>query len=253
VTTLGPKPDENELLAYVDRQLDDVRSGQIEGWRASDPEIAATVAHYEAQNRALHDAFAPLLARPVGARFGDLAVRRSQPARIWQIAAMVALLVGGAGGWVANDYLSPDRNAETALARDAVLAHRIYEVEVRHPVEVAANQEQHLIGWLSKRLDAPVRAPDLSPRGFHLMGGRLLPAATGPAAQFMYENQKGDRLTLYVERNRSGRETSFRFAADGEISAFYWKDGPLAYALLGRVDHQQLQALARICYNQLNP
>jgi len=77
--------------------------------------------------------------------------------------------------------------------------------------------------------------------------------ARAPAAQFMYENEKGDRLTLYVERNRTGGETSFRFVAEDEISAFYWKDGPLAYVLIGRAGREQLLGLARATYNQINP
>jgi len=95
--------------------------------------------------------------------------------------------------------------------------------------------------------------PDLTAQGFQLVGGRLLPAASGPAAQFMYENADGDRLTLYVERNRSGGETAFRFVAQDEISAFYWKDGPLAYALIGRADREQLLGLANATYQQINP
>ena len=45
--------------------------------------------------------------------------------------------------------------------------------------------------WLSKRLGRPLVVPDLAAVGFRLMGGRLLPAEDGPAAQFMYETGKG--------------------------------------------------------------
>jgi len=253
VSTVGPKPDEAELQAYVDRQLDDERRVQIERWLEEHPGEAATVAHYEAQNQALHDAFEPLLARPAGERFRKLDRVRQNTSRIWQMAAVFALVVGASAGWAANEYFGAGANAELALARYAVVAHRVYEVEVRHPVEVAANEEKHLVAWLSKRLDAPVRAPDLTAQGFQLVGGRLLPAASGPAAQFMYENDKGDRLTLYLERNRTGGETAFRFVAQDEISAFYWKDGPLAYALIGRADREQLLGLANATYQQINP
>jgi len=240
-------------MAYVDRQLDDARREQIEHWLESNPDAAATVAHYQAQNRALGDAFESLLDRPVGPRFRALEQTQASPSRFWQAAAAIALIIGAGGGWAANEFFGANRGGDLVLARDAVVAHRVYEVEVRHPVEVAASEEQHLVGWLSKRLDAPVRAPNLSERGFQLVGGRLLPASTGPAAQFMYENVKGDRLTLYVERNRSGRESAFRFVADRDISAFYWKDGPLAYALIGRTDREQLLGLARATYTQINP
>ena len=253
MSTVGPKPDEAELQAYVDKQLDNERRVQIDRWLEEHPDEAAAVAHYEAQNQALHDAFEPLLARPAGERFRKLDRVRQNTSGIWQMAAVIALIVGAGGGWAANEYFRARPNADLALARDAVVAHRVYEVEVRHPVEVRANEEKHLVAWLSKRLDAPVRAPDLTAQGFQLVGGRLLPAASGPAAQFMYENDKGDRLTLYVERNRTGDETAFRFVAQDEISAFYWKDGPLAYALIGRADREQLLGLANATYQQINP
>lgn len=253
MSTFGPKPDEAELQAYVDKQLDHERREQIDHWLEEHPDEAATLAHYQAQNQALHDAFEPLLGRPAGDRFRNLDRVRQSPSRIWQIAAAIALIVGGGGGWAANEYFRAGPNVELALARDAVLAHRTYEGEVRHAVEVVASEEKHLVAWLSKRLEAPVRAPDLAARGYRLVGGRMLPAASGPAAQFMYENDKGDRLTLYVERNRTGVKTSFRFVAEDEISAFYWKDGPLAYALIGRAGREQLLSLARTTYNQINP
>lgn len=253
MSTYGPKPDDAELQAYVDRELDDERRAQIDRWLEQNPDEAATLTHYRAQNEALHDAFEPLLSRPTPDRFRDLQSDRRAAPQIWRIAALVALFVGAGGGWLANDYMQVRPNAELALTRGALLAHRTYESEVRHPVEVAANEEQHLVAWLSNRLEAPVSAPDLSKRGFQLVGGRLLPASSGPAAQFMYENVNGDRLTLYVERNREGDETAFRFAAEDDISAFYWKDGPLAYALIGRTGRDQLLGLARATYGQINP
>lgn len=253
MSDIGPKPDNAELQAYVDKQLGDTRRAQVERWLEEHPEEAATVAHYQAQMRAIHDAFEPLLSRPAGDRFRNLERTGQGSARVWQIAAVVALLVGAGGGWFANEFTDAERNADFALAHGAVVAHRTYEREVRHAVEVPANEEKHLIAWLSKRLDAPLRAPDLTARGFQLVGGRMLPAESGPAAQFMYENDAGDRLTLYVERNRTGDETSFRFAAEDEISAFYWKDGPLAYALIGRAGREDLLGLARVTYSQINP
>lgn len=86
---------------------------------------------------------------------------------------------------------SPVRRRRFSRARRAALAHAVYAPEVRHPVEVAAVEKAHLAAWLSKRLEAEVRAPDLGGAGFALLGGRLLPgealsgAASLPAAQFM--------------------------------------------------------------------
>jgi anti-sigma factor RsiW len=147
--------------------------------------------------------------------------------------------------------------AAATIARQAALAHAAYLPEVRHPVEVAAADEQHLVAWLSKRLDTPVRAPSLAEAGYRLLGGRLLPpageAGDAPVALFMYENAQGRRLSLLVRREPSARETAFLFSQSGATRVFYWIDGTLGYALAGEVPRQELQALAATVYRHLNP
>ena len=95
---------------------------------------------------------------------------------------------------------SPDTlaTAEPRFVRDAVIAHAVFVPEVRHPVEVTAKDEAHLVQWLTRRLGAPVKAPVLQAEGFRLLGGRLLSGTEAPRAQFMYEDANGRRLTLYV-------------------------------------------------------
>ena len=44
---------------------------------------------------------------------------------------------------------------------DALDAHRLYVVEVRHPVEVPGSERTHLQQWLTKRCGWDVRAPEL--------------------------------------------------------------------------------------------
>ena len=76
----------------------------------------------------------------------------------------------------------------------------------------AADQEAHLVAWLSKRLGTQLKIPQLSGLGFNLVGGRLLPGDQGPVAQFMYQDAQGQRLTLYVRTNRDtsqGNRISF--------------------------------------------
>ena len=86
------------------------------------------------------------------------------------------------------------------------VAHAVYTPEVRHPVEVHADQEAHLTAWLSKRLGAPLKPPALADAGYQLVGGRLLPGATGSVAQFMYEDASHQRLTLYVQPRSSSAQ-----------------------------------------------
>jgi anti-sigma factor RsiW len=119
--------------------------------------------------------------------------------------------------------------------------------EMRHPVEVGAAEEEHLVKWLSKRLGRALQAPKLDAFGFHLMGGRLLPADDVAAAQFMYEHEDGRRLTLYL-RVGEGEETAFRFQQMGETATFAWVDQGCGFALTAAADRAQLLPIAEAVY-----
>lgn len=251
----GPgKLSDDRLHAYVDGQLDETERRKVEGLLAEDKDSAARVQAYHTQTQRLHSEFDSVLTEPVPVRLRD--VRHSTAgSSLWRAAAAVILLLaGGAGGWFANDRFGPAPvGLVQGLTAEAVVAHRVYTKEVRHAVEVAANEEAHLVAWLSKRLDATLTVPDLTGIGYNLVGGRLLPTGEGAAAHLMYENSTGDRLTLYVRTNRTGGDTAFRFVQDGEVGAFYWLDGPLAYALLAEADRNTLLPFARAVYDGLNP
>ena len=136
----------------------------------------------------------------------------------------------------------------------AARAHAVYSPEVRHPVEVDAKDQEHLVRWLSKRLGVGLRVPVLASEGFELLGGRLLPGPDGPVAQFMYQESGGKRLTLYVSRpNRGETLTAFRFAQEGPVAVFYWIDRECSYALSGELDRPALARVATAVYKQLEP
>lgn len=186
-------------------------------------------------------------------------------ARWGGMAAAVALAF--ATGWVANSQWSqPPRDGATlaragngrVFAHDAAVAHAVFSPEKRHPVEVAASEQQHLVQWLSKRLDRPLKVPDLSTRGYALVGGRLLPGEDGARAQFMFEDPAGERITLYIgavegqaATAASARETAFRFAGNGPVPSFYWVDRGFGYAITGKLPREALLGIATLVYQQL--
>jgi anti-sigma factor RsiW len=222
---------------------------------AAHPDDSARVAAYQAQNEALHRAFDAVLQEPHG-----LAVGAPPQARWPWAAALAATFAGGVviGALVHAAWGAHLGSGGTAMiARQAALAHVAYVPEVRHPVEVAASDEQHLVAWLSKRLDTSVRAPSLGAAGYRLLGGRLLPPAgevgQAPVALFMYENAQGKRLSLLVRREPSSADTAFQFAQQGRTNVFYWIDGPLGYALAGELGREELSSVALAAYRQLNP
>lgn len=242
---------EAELHAYVDGQLPAERRAAVEEYLAAHPAEAERVHSWRRQNAQLHALFDTALDEPVPAALREPPARRRTPGPARAAAMLATAVAGGVLGWAL-------RGAETVeiaanLPQRAAIAHVVYSPEVLHPVEVGAREEAHLVAWLSKRLGAPVRAPQLTGAGFELIGGRLLPGETGPAAQFMYQDARGARLTLYVRTATDNRETAFRYAREGKVGVFYWVDGSLGYALSGELERTQLLAVAETVYRALNP
>jgi anti-sigma factor RsiW len=244
---------EDELHAYADGQLDATRLTHIEAWLASHPERRARVDSWRAQAANLHHVFDDVLDEAIPARLMPAAnAARWLDSR--KLATLVALLLGTVIGFVLRGEVAPDPQpllAAASLPRQAAVAHAVFVPEARHPVEVGADQEAHLVGWLSKRLGAPLKPPKLDEVGYRLVGGRLLPGDKGEVAQFMYENAAHNRLTLYVRPGsaKSG-DTAFRHAREDGIDVFYWVDSGFGYALSGNTGREDMLRLATLVYRQ---
>jgi anti-sigma factor RsiW len=250
---------ENELQAYADGKLPEERRAALAAWLAAHPEDAERIESYRQLAEELRSTYNAVLGEPVPERLRQ-AVRPARFRRAARVAAWVALGMGlGAlAGWQLHSMQgAAPVTSETAgaLARRAAVAHATYSPEVRHPVEVGADQEAHLVTWLSKRLGTQLRAPKLEGVGYSLVGGRLLPGENGPVAHFMYQCNRGTRVTLYVRNDMaSTRSTAFRYSREGAVDVFYWVDSKVGYALSsGDISKENLLNVANAAYQQLNP
>jgi anti-sigma factor RsiW len=244
---------EHEIHAYVDGQLDTARSNELDAYLATHPDEAVRVAVYRKQNRDLHALFDPILDEPQPARIEQTLAQ--PPRRIpLRAAAMIAwLAIGTIGGYVLRGEMQPAVIAQAPFAERAAVAHVVYTAEVLHPVEVTAEQEAHLVQWLSKRLGHRLHTPDLTPFGYQLLGGRLLPGDQGAAAQFMYQDTHGARLTLYVSVKDQGTEQSaFRIEQEDGVPVLYWIDDNLGFALIGERDRQRLMDMGHAAYQAMS-
>ena len=205
------------------------------------------------QNALLRRAFDPVLTEPIPARMYLRTPRWIEHARAAAFVAIgiaIGFAIPYAGGSLGVS--APVSASAQPLPMRAARAHLVYSPEVRHPVEVDAKEKDHLVKWLSKRLDRPLKVPSLSGEGFELLGGRLLPGSDGPVAQFMYQDASGKRLTLYVaQRHKGDKLTAFRFAQEGGVQVFYWIDDDCGYAISADIDKPQLNRIASVVYRQL--
>jgi len=258
---------EDELHALLDGRLDEAAHARLWERVQRDPRAHATLQAWQQQRTALQQMHQTILQDAIPERMRVTALRierRYEQLRRWErwggMAASVALAFGL--GWFAHgQFKSTERMQISTLVdrtfiQQAVLAHAVYTPEVRHPVEVDATQEDHLVQWLSKRLGRAIKAPRLTDQGFELVGGRLLPGDNGARALLMYQNPQGQRVTLYLGQtpttiDASSQATEFRYSAEGSVSSFYWVDAGYAYALSGPVDRPTLLQLAQQVHQQL--
>jgi anti-sigma factor RsiW len=241
---------EDELHAYVDNELPPERRGEVEAWLAAHPDDAERVQSWRAMAETLHARYDAVADEPVPKRFEIERLVR-QP-RNWMYAAVAATLVafvaGGGVGWLAHGAVASPSVIQN-FTLDALDAHRLYVVEVRHPVEVPGSERAHLQQWLTKRCGWDVRAPELDATGLKLVGGRLLPGPTGPASFLMYESASGERFTVYTAKAAT-EATQMRYSTRDNNGALFWADRGVAYVVSGGSDRERLTQVARLIYDQ---
>jgi anti-sigma factor RsiW len=251
---------ERDIHLAMDGELPAERMRAFDRWVEANPEMKLKAALFDADSQRLRTALGPVAYEAVPGRLTQAILGNGADlfglSNWWRGAIAAGLLVAAAAGGYAvgvfGGSMSAPGRAEPVAER-AVTAHRIYAAEKLHVVEVGADQKDHLVGWLSKRVGTALTAPDLAPEGFSLVGGRLLPSGDKVAAQFMYQDYSGNRVSLYVTPQAGRDETGFRLFENSDARAFYWLDGGYGYAVAGAVPEPTMEAVARAAYRQLLP
>jgi anti-sigma factor RsiW len=246
----GP-PGEAELHAYADGHLTADRVPAVEAWLAADPEARGRVAAWRRQN--------DLITRLYEEKAGALAPVRLP--RAWPVsaggrrtlsrvavAASAALLVGGAAGWLSHDLLPTSREPAGRLTREGIQAHHAFA-----PLAGDVQADPARLGAeLSRRLDGPVRVPDLAPLGLRLLGGRAVLAGGGePTVHLAYADAADRRFSLYLVRPRRPDVGDSQLTELGQANALYWPYAEFRCVLVGDAPPDRLLMLARVIEAQI--
>jgi anti-sigma factor RsiW len=262
MTPRGRPVKEDDLHARIDGQLPRERFEEVDAYLAAHPEEQTRFSQYAQQRQALRAAFAAQADSPIpmGLRVAHLLEqqrrRRLRPTRSDRRGGVPdclgrrrrlgcarpcgpGKLVAARGGRT-HDHRRCDRRASDILGRGPPPGRGRCQ-----PGDPSRAMALQAAGPTTRRTRSCRRRvpPD---------GGRLLPGEDGPAAQFLYENGNGERLTLYL-RAGVGGETAFRFHEEGSIGAFYWSDEGFGYAIAAKADRNLLLRIAEIIYRQTTP
>lgn len=247
-----------DIHMALDGEMPAEERRDYEIWLDAHPDMKAMSARFAADRARLQGVLNPVANEPVPDRLANILSDGRQAGadagwRQWRsLAVAAAILASAAIGYFAGaSNLRSGESAGEMIVERAIEAHVMYAAEKLHVVEVAADQKDHLNGWLSRRIGTSLAAPDFSAEGFQLVGGRLLPDAGHPAAQFMYQDRSGVRISLYVTPDKASTETGFRLYEEDGARAFYWVDGGYCYAIAGSVPEKTLLSISNAAYRQL--
>ncbi|MCR8546758.1 anti-sigma factor [Salipiger sp. P9] len=237
----------DELHAYADDQLPPERAAAVEAYLRDNPAAAARVADYQLINAALLSRSEDIDDEPIPQALLDTAGRPPRYPLMRIAAAVVWLAVGGALGWQAAGFAAGPGAAPGGFAERAALAYAVYAPETLHPVEVGAEESEHLTNWLSNRLRMSVSVPSLAEQGFRFLGGRLMMGETAPAALLMYESDSGRRLTLYISNEPSqGSGEAMDFWQDNRAGVVTWASSGAEFGLAGGFSQRELASFANV-------
>lgn len=257
--------DEHQLHLYVDGHLDEARRFAVERHLRHHPEVAARVAEYRRQNELMRQLFEETGEAP--ATDGQEQLRhqlerrlgRSRLAAYWRpalaVAAslMLAAALGAAGTEFYDEQAAVTAEPMPSFAETATRVHSFYAGAVSEPTEFGADAANKLGTLLDKRLGAPLRLPDLSQKGFSLVGGRLLPAPDGASAQLLYRDQAGRLVTVFLGPADKTRLTPTHATERQDLSIYAWLDGRIGVAVVGGLSGDELRGIAEAAQRSLLP
>lgn len=231
---------EDDLQAWVDEHLSPERRRTVEAWLDANPDARRRVTAWRTERNLLRTAMDVDLRQPVPTRF-DIAHLKQRGGRHFstpQMAASVvlALSVGLGGGWLLRDRERPLGLA--SVEQEATIVH-----DAGKGSTIAEGNVAQLAAWGGRTLGRPVRPPDLSAAGYHLTGGHLVTTDHGPACVFLYRDENGARISLFV-RPMYGRDMTAPMRPMRHMPGYIWAQDGLGISMISDSSVRNLHILA---------
>ncbi|MCV3270326.1 anti-sigma factor family protein [Roseobacter sinensis] len=255
--------DHERLSAFLDGELSEAEAREIEKELEGDPALLAEFEAIREADRLALEEFDTMLREPVPFDLAKAiqeapddhvanatgAPRRSPP---WgaTIAALIALMIGGIGGYWAGQSQDSTLAAAPGWLQDIADYHAVYATQTRHLVEVPASEREHIQTWLTNTVGTNVAVPDLSAQGLEFQGARLLVAAGKPVAQLMYLDADQRVVALCLIATEAPRE-GFAAQTIGAFGMVSWGGAGANFVVVGDQDRTDLSTIAEAAATQV--
>ena len=233
----------NLLHAYIDDELDLVRSMELEDHLAECADCAqqvasflalrATLAAPELRYAASDELRARLMQQIERAERPPVREQRPRTLPWWNWAAAAACLLIAIGGLL----LYSGNRRDQSLARELVADH-VRSLMATHLTDVLTSDQHTVKPWFTGKLDFSPRVRDLSADGFELVGGRLDYLDGHSAAAIVYQRRK-HVINLFTWPEKSGDESPQATAQQG-FNLIEWTQDGMYYCAISDLNQQEL-------------
>jgi anti-sigma factor RsiW len=244
--------DELQLTAYCDGELDAAAAVEFERRLAADESLQARYLRLMSLRQAVRslpladvpsDLGARIQARLNAERLNDNAARPGNVTvlrrRNWSFQALAASAVLGAviSGSVMRTI---DHVGQSDAIASEVVAGHIRGLLAPQPFDIASSDRHTVKPWFTARLPESPQVPDLSARGFTLLGGRVDVIGHSPAATIVYKHAAH---TVSLTTLRAGQTVPEQTIAGYNVRS--WSDGNFTYVAVGDLPGADLAAFER--------
>jgi anti-sigma factor RsiW len=232
------------LSAYVDGELDLVRSLEIEKHIETCPACARTVQNQQTLGTALQAG--SLYHRPpqhLEERVRAAMRSQTRTKRVnWPILAVAASLLL-AGVFVDRMVRFASRPAPQTLVAQEVLDSHLRSLMPGHLADVQSSDRHTVKPWFSGKLDFSPPVADFAAEGFSLTGGRLDSVNGRTVAVLVYQRHQ-HLINAYVWPSPNSANSSVTATTLQGYNILHWTHAGLEWWLASDLNTQELEGLA---------
>jgi anti-sigma factor RsiW len=223
------------LDAYLDGELDLVRSLDIERHLSECANCSAALASLQSLQAALRSAPLRYQAPPRLARRVKSTLRRQSGS--WQRTSAILAGAAAAAMLLAAGWLWT-RPAHDPLVAEIAAAH-VRSLLADHRTDVLSSDRHTVKPWFAGHLDYAPPVPDLSADGFVLTGGRLDYLDGKPVASLVYERRK-HVINLFVWPGTNDESEPVLYTRQG-FSILHWNSAGMTWWAVSDLNVDELR------------
>ena len=168
----------------------------------------------------------------------------------WNWLALAAAIVVAA--IITFNFVPRLRPGADQLLATQLIASHVRSLMANHLTDVASSDQHTVKPWLDTKLDFAPAVPDLSNKGFPLVGGRLDYLDNRPVAALIYQRRQ-HFINLFVWPIESNAANSTKTMSRQGYQLLHWVDSDFTYWAVSDVNANDLQTFKQDFDEQIHP